>query len=231
VDDALGADVLMLDLFSGIGGFSLAAHSLGMETVAFCECEPYPQRVLRRHFPGVPIFDDVKDVDASAILGILAKTSGGDDMAGTLKKLTVEQAAEAVGMYDSGMSLAPIAEFYGVSRQAMWDLLRRRTTMRPQQRTGADNHFHRGTKADARAQNLLEYAVASGVVERKTHCEKCGDTGTMKDGRSAIQAHHDDYTKPLEVRWLCQRCHHEWHKTNEAVMPQEAPLIVTAGFP
>ena len=50
----------MLDLFSGIGGFSLAARWLdGFETVAFVERDPYCQRVLRRHWPDVPIFDDV----------------------------------------------------------------------------------------------------------------------------------------------------------------------------
>jgi DNA (cytosine-5)-methyltransferase 1 len=53
-----------IDLFSGIGGFSLAAHSLGIETIAFCECEPYAQSVLRRHCPDVPIFDDVRFVYA-----------------------------------------------------------------------------------------------------------------------------------------------------------------------
>ena len=231
--DAEVGVVRLLDLFSGVGGFSLAAHSLGMETLAFCECEAYPVRVLSRHWPDVPVFPDVKELSAeslSLILGRDVKTSGGDEMT-RLKKLTEEQAAEAVKMYDDGMSLAPIAEFYGVSRQGMWDLLRRRTTMRPQKRYGDENHFHRGTKADDRAQNLLEQAIARGVVERKTHCEACGATGTMKDGRSAIQAHHDDYNKPLEVRWLCQRCHHEWHKTNEAVMPTESPLIISAGFP
>ena len=57
----------LLDLFAGIGGFSLAAHSLGMDTLAFCECEPYPTRVLNRHFPGVPVFPDVKELTADAL--------------------------------------------------------------------------------------------------------------------------------------------------------------------
>ena len=53
----------MLDLFSGIGGFSLAAHWTGqIETVAFCEIEPFAQKVLRKNFPGVPIFEDVREV-------------------------------------------------------------------------------------------------------------------------------------------------------------------------
>lgn len=50
----------VLDLFSGIGGFSLGLEQAGMETVAFCEIDPFCQRVLRQHWPHVPIYDDVK---------------------------------------------------------------------------------------------------------------------------------------------------------------------------
>ena len=49
----------MLDLFSGIGGFSLAASWAGIETVAFCEQDAYCQKVLRKHWPDVPIVDDI----------------------------------------------------------------------------------------------------------------------------------------------------------------------------
>lgn len=52
-------DVRVLDLFSGIGGIALAAHWAGMETVAFCEIEPFCQKVLSKNFPGIPIYDDV----------------------------------------------------------------------------------------------------------------------------------------------------------------------------
>jgi len=49
-----------LDLFSGIGGFALAARMVGqIETVAFCEREDYAQRVLKKHWPDVPICDDI----------------------------------------------------------------------------------------------------------------------------------------------------------------------------
>jgi len=52
-----------LDLFSGIGGFALAARMVGgYETVGFCEIEPYCQAVLRKHWPGVPIYDDVRTI-------------------------------------------------------------------------------------------------------------------------------------------------------------------------
>lgn len=54
----------VLDLFSGIGGFSLGLERTGgFETVAFCEIEPYCQAVLRKHWPEVPIYDDVRTLD------------------------------------------------------------------------------------------------------------------------------------------------------------------------
>jgi len=51
-----------LDLFSGIGGFALAARRVGWETVGFCEIEPYAQKVLAKHWPDVPIYEDVREL-------------------------------------------------------------------------------------------------------------------------------------------------------------------------
>ena len=50
----------VLDLFSGIGGFSLGLERAGMETVAFCEIDPFCRKVLKKHWPDVPIFEDIK---------------------------------------------------------------------------------------------------------------------------------------------------------------------------
>jgi DNA (cytosine-5)-methyltransferase 1 len=53
----------MLDLFSGIGGISLAAEwTEEIETVAFCEIADYPQKVLKKHWPDVPIISDIHNV-------------------------------------------------------------------------------------------------------------------------------------------------------------------------
>jgi len=50
----------MLSLFSGIGGIDLAAQWAGVETVAFCEIDQFCQKVLKKHWPDVPIFPDIK---------------------------------------------------------------------------------------------------------------------------------------------------------------------------
>lgn len=50
----------VLDLFSGIGGFSLGLERTGgFETVAFCEMKPHARAVLAKNFPGIPCHDDV----------------------------------------------------------------------------------------------------------------------------------------------------------------------------
>lgn len=49
----------VLDLFSGIGGFSLGLEKAGFETVAFCEIDKKARMVLSKHWPDVAIFDDV----------------------------------------------------------------------------------------------------------------------------------------------------------------------------
>lgn len=66
-DAGVLSDMKVLDLFSGIGGFSLGLERAGMETVAFCEIEKFPQQVLRKHWPEVPIYDDIKTLTAERL--------------------------------------------------------------------------------------------------------------------------------------------------------------------
>src|SRR3954471_712240 len=55
----------VLDLFSGIGGFSLGLERAGMRTVAFCEIDPYCRAVLRKHWPDIARYDDIRSLDVN----------------------------------------------------------------------------------------------------------------------------------------------------------------------
>lgn len=67
--------------------------------------------------------------------------------------------------------------------------------------------YRRRNPEKIKAQNLLNYAIRKGELQRG-RCEGCG-TGVR------VHAHHHDYSKPLEVRWLCYRCHKGAHPVSE----------------
>ena len=74
-----------LDLFSGIGGFTLGLDSTGyFETVAFCEIEAFPCKVLNKHWPEVPIYNDVKELSYEKLQadGIISRRRGIDVICG-----------------------------------------------------------------------------------------------------------------------------------------------------
>lgn len=56
----------------------------------------------------------------------------------------------------------------------------------------------------------VRHAIEAGRLVRAA-CESCGEV--------KAQGHHDDYSKPLDVRWLCGPCHREWHKHNTPIYP------------
>src|SRR5574343_1702489 len=58
----------VLDIFAGIGGFSLGLERTGgFETVAFCEIDPFCRRVLAKHWPDVPCYEDVRSLTAERL--------------------------------------------------------------------------------------------------------------------------------------------------------------------
>jgi hypothetical protein len=58
---------------------------------------------------------------------------------------------------------------------------------------------------------ITRNAIRDGILTRAESCEVCEST-------DRIDGHHDDYTKPLEIRWLCRKCHVDWHKKNNPII-------------
>ncbi len=233
-----------LDLFSGIGGFSLGLERTGgFKTIAFCEIEKFPRQILRKHWPDVPVFRDVKNITVDASANPIYINKNGNvliiDKYGGGKMTRDPKYDCSVDLYNRGMSIQDCADFFGITRQAMHMILKRRgCKFRDNKRFNKETHFYRGgrTPGQKRACHLVEKAVKKGVITPTTTCEHCGAVKPFRGGRCGIQAHHNDYNKPLEVVWLCQKCHHEWHKINTPKEIREEPAnqtvdVVCGGFP
>ena len=75
--------------------------------------------------------------------------------------------------------------------------------------------------SDQRAHSAVAYAVEKGTLIRPAACSTCCQA-------AFTVAHHDDYNKPLSVRWLCRSCHRKWHHRNQAIAHVEPATGNTA---
>lgn len=63
------------------------------------------------------------------------------------------------------------------------------------------------TKPGVRARRAVQAAVKRGLLVRPSECSWCAKPGGKHPTGFPIEAHHEDYTKPLDVVWLCSGCH------------------------
>jgi hypothetical protein len=196
----------------------------------------YEQRI------GAPVIPDVREVDTGG-MSELARRANLNTM--PANKITDAEFQSAIAEYRDGASIGAIADHLPVTRQSLWMRFKRAgVEMRPQRRFADENHFYRGGPRGADwAHNRVEKAVARGQLQRPEVCSQCGGYGVAyKDGRSRIHAHHDDYNRPLDVRWLCKGCHHLWHIDHEPLpLREEVRLaeaaaddsidVISGGFP
>jgi len=126
-------------------------------------------------------------------------------------KTTLQKIDEAKAIYEAGGSVADAAKHAGVTRQSMWKtLVRRGVKMRPHLRFGDSNHFYRDGQSRTPEKLRARKMVNKARKKKKNKlipqpCERC------QADVSLSQAHHDDYSSPLVVRWLCADCHRKEH--------------------
>jgi hypothetical protein len=94
-------------------------------------------------------------------------------------KLPEQTVAEIRKMRQAGHTLADIGQRFNISKQRVDQIL---------------------NPEKAKARVAVAECLRRGWLIRPEVCQSCGDPGE-------IEAHHDDYSKPLEVRWLCKSCH------------------------
>ncbi len=86
----------------------------------------------------------------------------------------------------------------------------------------------------AAAHRATKRAIDAGVLVRASHCECCRGPGRARgpagSARQSIHAHHPDYSKPLEVEWLCHKCHFRVHADAKRTgLPLSALALRAAG--
>jgi hypothetical protein len=142
---------------------------------------------------------------------------------------------QATFLYEAGYSIPHIGRHFGVTKQAAHSALIKAGVhtstprgiappLSDEEREEARRLYeeyvqrltvtrYRNAKIQEKAREKVLKAIARGVL-RPGPCEVCGTTAKGSDGRRDVHAHHDDYSRPLAVRWLCSKHHKQWHKTN-----------------
>ena len=130
-------------------------------------------------------------------------------------RMREDEKARAIEMILKGLSYTQVGDFYCVSRQYIHKLCKNaglKLPLNPIKKHIPSEY----QKAMRRVWDIANNAVEKGILIASP-CEVCGDHGNLKNGTSRVHAHHDDYNKPLDVRWLCIKHHREWHKNNKPI--------------
>ena len=92
-------------------------------------------------------------------------------------------------------------------KQPKYKELKKRYRLSDQGKVSAMNDYNKYKNASL-SRRRFNNAIQSGEIRKSGLCSKCYS-------RFNVEAHHDDYNYPYDVRWFCKSCHVEWHKNNQ----------------
>ena len=78
--------------------------------------------------------------------------------------------------------------------------------------------WERSNPAGRPAHRLVHLAIKSGKLERPNRCDDCGL-------ERRVEAHHEDYSRPLWVKWLCRSCHRRRHSSKRGDAVPDPPTV------
>jgi len=107
------------------------------------------------------------------------------------------------------------ADYYKNYDRLRWDSGGSRGVASDEAQRKASQKWARSHRAVRHAHAVVQYAERSGELSRPEVCEACRK-------RVPVEAHHEDYAKPLDVRWLCKKCHAKtWRKERQEMKPRK----------
>jgi hypothetical protein len=128
-------------------------------------------------------------------------------------KLTASEHEEIERLYLRGISVSVIKKQFNVSKQTIYYSLHKtggKTRVAPLPRMPRNGRYRGSLEC------IVQKAINVGYLMPRP-CEVCGTFTFDNRGRRKVHAHHPDYSKPLEVMWLCHLHHVEWHRYNKAL--------------
>lgn len=190
----------VLDLFSGIGGFSLGLERAGMMTVAFCEVDPFCQQVLRKRWPTVPIYNDVRDLSSQHLTG---------DKIGTVDLICGGFPCQDISHASAGRRLG-----LDGAKSGMWHHMRRLIDeIRPGWVVIENSYRGRRKWLDDVAETLVGYGYTVAAVEIAAHdlgaCherQRCFVLADASGGRCWAAA------EAIRARWESVKLHPQWSR-------------------
>jgi transposase-like protein len=137
----------------------------------------------------------------------------------TTQELSIAEKAEAKRLKRKASSLAwyhrnaevvnaTKREHYSENREDGTQRVREWNAANPEAKAASLARYNEKNPAKVAAHAVLKLAVRSKQIAKPDCCEACSASAAQLNG------HHDDYAKPLAVRWLCQPCHSAWHRAN-----------------
>lgn len=143
-------------------------------------------------------------------------------------KLTPIERNTLVGLYLSGRSIASLAKQHDLCPKSVKRLIAARGhSVRPHVQIPKKIKKYRKASAPVHekwATKQVELAERRKEIKRPSACSEC-----YRGGR--VHGHHDDYNFPLKVRWLCPKCHADWHSKHVPVASLKSPRLDLSCFP